>query len=74
MKVIYSNCLGSFVIDKKVEDSILFKREDSVQRCLQLEKEELIEEEQKLLKKHPDAIFLNKKSEKVKQLELYFGF
>jgi len=69
MKVIYSNCLGSFVIDKKVEDSILFKKEDSVSRCLQLEKEELIEEEQKLAKKHPDALFLNKKSEKVKQLE-----
>ena len=70
MKVIYSNCLGSFVFDKKVEDSILFKREDAVQRCLQLEKEEIIEEEQKLLKKHPDALFLNKKSdEKIRQLD-----
>ena len=70
MKVIYSNCIGSFVFDKKIEDSILFRKEDAVARCLQLEKEEVIEEEQKLMKKHPDAIFLNRKSEKtIKQLE-----
>ncbi|MBW3022921.1 hypothetical protein KY308_02370, partial [Candidatus Woesearchaeota archaeon] len=70
MKVIYSNCLGSYVFDKKIEDSVLFKKGTEVEKCIQLEKEELIEEEKQLLKKHPDALFINKKSEKnIKQLE-----
>jgi nucleolar protein 56 len=69
MKAIYSNCIGSFVFEKGLVDSMLFGGKNAVEKCIQLERGEIIEEEKKLMKKYPDAFFLNKKTEDVKQLE-----
>jgi len=69
MKVIYSNCLGSFAVEKEIVDSILFDSKNAVEKCIQLENGQIIEEEKKLLKKFPDAFFLNNKKEKVRQLD-----
>ncbi len=69
MKIIYSNCLGSFVFENGIIDSVLFDKKNAVENCLKLWKGEILEEEKRLLKKYPDAVFLNKKTETVKQLE-----
>lgn len=69
MKIIYSNCTGSFVFEKGLVDSILFDKKTSVEKSLALQNEEIIEEEKKLLKKYPGSVFLNRKKEEVAQLE-----
>ena len=57
MKIIYSSCNGSFDVDKKIEDSILFEKKDIIEKCIGLGDGEVIEEEKRLLKKFPDAAF-----------------
>jgi len=68
MKAIYSNCKGAHLIEKGIVESMPFGK-DFADKCLLLEKGEILEEEKKLLKKHPDAVFLNRKNESVKQIE-----
>ena len=68
MKAIYSNCKGSHLIEKAIVSSLKFEK-DAVEKCLLLEKGEIIDEEKELLKEFPEAVFLNKKNEKVNQLE-----
>ncbi|MEM4336782.1 MAG: hypothetical protein QXG86_02140 [Candidatus Woesearchaeota archaeon] len=70
MKIIYSNCNGTFLLTDKIEESTLFKKNEAVEKCLQLERGEIIREERELLKKYPDAVLINKKfSKEVKQLD-----
>lgn len=56
MKVIYSNCEGSHVIEKGIVETLKFK--DPVESCLKIEKNELLDEEKKLKEKYPDAILI----------------
>jgi nucleolar protein 56 len=69
MKAIYSNCLGSFVVENGIVETILFDRKNAVENCLKLGNGEIIEEEKNLLKKYPDAFFLNRKNDDVKQID-----
>lgn len=54
---IFSNVLGSFVIDddNKVIDKILFNKDDAVKNAYLLSKEEVLESEKKLMEKHTTA-------------------
>jgi len=80
MKLIYSNIFGSHVFEngKKI-DSIMFEKEDVFRNLKLLEEEEILDSEKKLIKKYPDAFFINKKKigkeapiEEVRKVLSYF--
>ncbi len=64
MKVIYSNCTGSYVVEDEIVDSVSFGEKDAVEKCLQIEKGELLDEEKRLMKKHPKAVMIREVEDK----------
>lgn len=62
---LYSNISGAHIIDKEVKESFLYKNEDDMlESCEKLSKGEYTEAEKSLLKKHPSAIIINRKTDR----------
>lgn len=67
---LYTNCFGSFVFDEnfKVKDQVIFK--DILKANSELEKNQWLDEETKLIKKHKPEFFIGVKEKKLEGIKL----